>query len=125
MGVPDKEPVHGHVEERAKVGVGDEITPAPDRDAAPADPLRDKATQFLANHSAEDTPFTYEEEKAVIRRIDGRVLVLILGAYFFQQLDKSSLRYVALFQKRKKKEEKKKGFGRTDGGIPAMSPSLA
>lgn len=53
---------------------------------------REKAAEFLANH--EDLSFTYEEEQAVLRRIDMRVLPLLLGAYFFQQLDKSSLRCV-------------------------------
>jgi hypothetical protein len=85
--LPDKETGHGHVEG------GDEITPAPDRNAIPSK-ARDKATEFLVNHGAEETSFTYEEEKAVVRRIDLRVLVLLLGAYFFQQLDKSSLRCV-------------------------------
>ncbi|KAH8670703.1 major facilitator superfamily domain-containing protein [Ilyonectria robusta] len=58
---------------------------------------REKAAEFLASHGAEDCIFTYEEEKAVLRRIDKRVLVLILWAYFFQQLDKSSLSYVSIF----------------------------
>jgi hypothetical protein len=57
--------------------------------------VREKAVEFLASHSAEDAIFTYEEEKAVLARIDKRVLVLILWAYFFQQLDKSSLRYAS------------------------------
>ncbi|KAK3321729.1 major facilitator superfamily domain-containing protein [Apodospora peruviana] len=73
----------------------DEITPAPDH--ARTNSLRDKATEFLASHGAEDVSFTYEEEKAVLRRIDFRVLSLLLGAYFFQQLDKSSLSYVSIF----------------------------
>ncbi|KAK0714011.1 major facilitator superfamily domain-containing protein [Lasiosphaeria miniovina] len=75
----------------------DEIVPAPDRDATAASGLRDKATDFLASHGSDDTSFTYEEEKAVVGRIDRRVLPLILGAYFFQQLDKSSLSYVSIF----------------------------
>lgn len=54
--------------------------------------LQEKAAQFLAAHGGGDTSFTYEEEKAVLKRINFRVLPLILGAYFFQQLDKSSLR---------------------------------
>lgn len=41
--------------------------------------------------------FTFEEEKQVLRRIDMRVLPILLGAYFFQQLDKSSLSYVSIF----------------------------
>jgi len=41
--------------------------------------------------------FTLEEEKQVLRRIDMRVLPILLGAYFFQQLDKSSLSYVSIF----------------------------
>ncbi|KUL86776.1 hypothetical protein ZTR_04772 [Talaromyces verruculosus] len=59
--------------------------------------MRSKAVEFLVNHSAEETSFTYEEEKSVLRRIDKRVLVLVLWAYFFQQLDKSSLSYVSIF----------------------------
>ncbi|KAH9863627.1 hypothetical protein J1614_009559 [Plenodomus biglobosus] len=57
----------------------------------------DTAAQFLANAHVEDASFTYEEERAVLRRIDLRVLPLLLGAYFFQQLDKSSLSYVSIF----------------------------
>ncbi|CBX97605.1 hypothetical protein IAQ61_001184 [Plenodomus lingam] len=58
----------------------------------------DTAAQFLANaHVANASSFTYEEERAVLRRIDLRVLPLLLGAYFFQQLDKSSLSYVSIF----------------------------
>lgn len=65
----------------------DVITPAPEiqRD-------HDRAADFLASHG--DTSFTVEEEKAVLRKIDMRVLVLLLWAYFFQQLDKSTLRFV-------------------------------
>lgn len=70
-------------------GAGDDITPV--RDAPPTSrPTREKAADFLATHG--ETAFTYEEEKQVLRRIDFRVLSLLLGAYFFQQLDKSSLR---------------------------------
>ena len=54
--------------------------------------MRSKAVEFLVNHSTEEASFTYEEEKSVLRCIDKRVLVLVLWAYFFQQLDKSSLR---------------------------------
>lgn len=71
---------------------GDEITPAPAPNAAPRGGLRDKATDFLETHGTEDNSFTYEEERDVLRRIDRRILPLVLGAYFFQQLDKSSLR---------------------------------
>lgn len=53
---------------------------------------RSKAVEFLISHATEETTFTYEEEKAVLRRIDKRILILILWAYFFQQLDKSSMR---------------------------------
>ncbi|KAK4204650.1 major facilitator superfamily domain-containing protein [Triangularia verruculosa] len=70
----------------------DEITPAPIMNG-PAD----KATVFLKAHAQNDTSFTYEEERHVRRRIDTRILPLLLGAYFFQQLDKSSLSYVSIF----------------------------
>ncbi|CAI7573182.1 unnamed protein product [Penicillium discolor] len=58
---------------------------------------RSKAVEFLTSHATEETAFTYEEEKAVLRRIDKRILVLLLWAYFFQQLDKSSMSYVSIF----------------------------
>ena len=64
--------------------------------AQPVEPKKDKAALFLESVD-EDTSFTYEEEKAVLRRIDYRILPLILWAYFFQQLDKSSLSYVSIF----------------------------
>jgi hypothetical protein len=73
--------------------VEDEITPV--RDPPSYGPL-EKAAEFLADHDGE-TSFTYEEEQAVLRRIDLRVLPLLLGAYFFQQLDKSTLRCVNYF----------------------------
>ena len=60
-------------------------------------PKGDAAAKFLADVHGEDASFTYEEERAVLRRIDCRVLPLLLGAYFFQQLDKSSLSYVSIF----------------------------
>jgi hypothetical protein len=46
----------------------------------------DAAAKFLANAHVEDAAFTYEEERAVLKRIDFRVLPLLLGAYFFQQV---------------------------------------
>ncbi|KAL2170676.1 hypothetical protein VTG60DRAFT_4518 [Thermothelomyces hinnuleus] len=76
---------------------GDEITPAPKPAGVPRKELHDKATDFLASHGAGDSSFTYEEERRVLRRIDFRILPLLLGAYFFQQLDKSSLSYVSVF----------------------------
>jgi MFS family permease len=57
----------------------------------------DTAAKFLETAHVENASFTYEEERAVLKRIDLRVLPLLLGAYFFQQLDKSSLSYVSIF----------------------------
>lgn len=71
----------------------------PNDDIRPvAEPAREharleKAAEFLA--SRDDTSFTFEEEKDVLRRVDMRILPLLLGAYFFQQLDKSTLRCVS------------------------------
>lgn len=59
-------------------------------------PKRDKAAQFLQNVEG-PVLFTIDEEKAVLRRIDLRILPIILLAYFFQQLDKSSLSYASIF----------------------------
>lgn len=57
---------------------------------------KEKAAEFLAS-AGQNTSFTYEEEKRVVRRVDFRVLSILLIAYFFQQLDKSSLSYVSIF----------------------------
>ncbi|KLO84810.1 allantoate transporter [Fusarium fujikuroi] len=58
----------------------------------------DNAALFLKELSATGPiVFTPEEEKAVLRKIDWRILPLILIAYFFQQLDKSTLSYSSVF----------------------------
>nr|RBR01375.1 hypothetical protein FVER53263_04377 [Fusarium verticillioides] len=58
----------------------------------------DKAALFLKQMSVTGPIiFTPEEEKAVLRKIDWRILPLILIAYFFQQLDKSTLSYSSVF----------------------------
>ncbi|KAJ8132424.1 hypothetical protein O1611_g1204 [Lasiodiplodia mahajangana] len=57
--------------------------------------LADKAAKFISEHG--EIQFGYEDERAVLRRVDMRILPLLLGAYFFQQLDKSSLSYVSIF----------------------------
>jgi len=75
----------------------DAIAPAPDHTPSPEHRQRDKAAGFLATVSENVTSFPYEEEKSVLRKIDRRVLPIILLAYFFQQLDKSSLSYVSIF----------------------------
>ncbi|KAE8150255.1 major facilitator superfamily domain-containing protein [Aspergillus avenaceus] len=72
----------------------DEITAVETREP---DPGKEKAARFLAAVDDEQRVFTPEEEKAVVKRIDRRLLPLLLGAYFFQQLDKSSLSYVSIF----------------------------
>ncbi|KXH69114.1 major facilitator superfamily transporter [Colletotrichum salicis] len=74
----------------------DAIEPVPET-PAPANTVQEKAAKFLAEHGGGDTTFTYEEEQAVLKRINFRILPLILGAYFFQQMDKSSLSYVSVF----------------------------
>ncbi|KAJ6007847.1 allantoate permease [Penicillium herquei] len=58
-----------------------------------------QVARFLASveNGADNRSFTVEEEERVLRRIDLRVLPLLLGAYFFQQLDKSSLSYTSIF----------------------------
>lgn len=72
---------------------GDNIAPVADPNREHA--RREKAAEFLASH--DHTSFTIEEEKAVLRRVDARILPLLLGAYFFQQLDKSTLSFTSIF----------------------------
>lgn len=74
---------------------GDDITAVREQPTQPSpagNMTREKAAEFLASHANGQVTFTWEEEKDVVKRIDRRVLALLLGAYFFQQLDKSSLR---------------------------------
>lgn len=54
------------------------------------DLIQEKAAEFLAAHG--HVTYTYDEEKRVLKKINWRVLPILLGSYFFQQLDKSSLR---------------------------------
>lgn len=76
---------------------GDEIAPVQQSQAPEPNTIHEKAAEFLAAHADGDGDFTYEEEEHVVKRINYRVLVLLLWAYFFQQLDKSSLSYVSIF----------------------------
>jgi MFS family permease len=55
-----------------------------------------KPTEILKNIE-HDVHFTLAEEKKVLRKIDLRILPIILFAYFLQQLDKSSLSYTSVF----------------------------
>ncbi|KAI8624779.1 MFS general substrate transporter [Xylariaceae sp. FL1651] len=61
----------------------------------PINALADKAAKFITEHG--EIAFDYEDEHGVLKRVDRRILPLLLGAYFFQQLDKSSLSYVSIF----------------------------
>lgn len=56
---------------------------------------REKPVDLLDHDN--NVQFTVEEEKRVLRKIDKRVLTLMLGAYFLQQLDKSALSYTSVF----------------------------
>ncbi|KAH6657726.1 major facilitator superfamily transporter [Truncatella angustata] len=76
------------------VDTTDTIEPVRDT-TAPISKGAEKAAEFLAQHG--EVAFDYEEERRVLRRIDMRILPLILGAYFFQQLDKSALSYTSIF----------------------------
>ncbi|KAE8384753.1 major facilitator superfamily domain-containing protein [Aspergillus alliaceus] len=74
----------------------DDITAVEDPQE-PRNKGKEKAARFLATVDESQRTFTPDEEKAVLKRIDRRLLPLLLGAYFFQQLDKSTLSYVSIF----------------------------
>jgi MFS family permease len=61
----------------------------------PPEMPREDPVDILAHDT--NVYFTVEEEKRVLSKIDWRVLPLMLGAYFLQQLDKSSLSYTSVF----------------------------
>ncbi|KAJ2975673.1 hypothetical protein NUW58_g8289 [Xylaria curta] len=77
-----------HVDAISPAGAASNATP-------PVTVLADRAAKFISEHG--EITFSYEDERAVLRRVDLRILPLLLGAYFFQQLDKSSLSYVSIF----------------------------
>lgn len=58
--------------------------------------MQDRAAEVLqmAGHSVELTP---ENNKRVLRKIDTRILPIILGIYFLQFIDKTTITYASLF----------------------------
>ncbi|KAL4995953.1 major facilitator superfamily domain-containing protein [Aspergillus recurvatus] len=62
----------------------------------PQDGRKDRALELIEDigHS---TILTRENNKRVLRRIDLRLLPILLGIYFLQQLDKSTLSYGSVF----------------------------
>lgn len=81
-----------------RVEDADGITPVQDLTDS-SHPGSAKVARFLASveNGDDNRSFTTEEEEHVLRRIDFRILPLLLGAYFFQQLDKSALSYTSIF----------------------------
>lgn len=78
-----------------------DVSPAPKttthNDASPPSPTgRDKAAQFLkqAGHQITVTP---SENARVLRKIDLRLLPLLLSVYCLQSLDKTTLSYASVF----------------------------
>lgn len=72
----------------------DDIQPS----RSPAAPITDHAAIFLKQAEASGrVTVSAAEEKAVLRKVDWRILPIILAAYFFQQLDKSTLSYTSVF----------------------------
>lgn len=80
-------------------GDSPEVTPAPPLNitgAPKAGEAKDMAAQFLkqADHQVIVTP---EDNARVLRRIDWRILPLILFVYCLQSLDKTTLSYASVF----------------------------
>jgi len=59
-------------------------------------PKHDQALQFIED-AGYSTTLTPENNKRVLRRIDLRLLPILLSIYFLQQLDKSTLSYASVF----------------------------
>lgn len=73
----------------------EEINPAPPQEV---DSLlgKDKAAQFL-KAQGEDIVLTPQEDKRVLRKIDWRLMPLLLTIYSLQFLDKTTLSYASVF----------------------------
>ena len=57
---------------------------------------KDKAAEFLG-HSNQSVTVTPQDNSRILRRIDLTILPVMLGVYFLQQLDKSTLSYASVF----------------------------
>jgi hypothetical protein len=68
----------------------------PHNDGSKSQPKGDQALQLIeeAGHSNILTP---ENNAQVLRKIDLRLLPILLGIYFLQQLDKSTISYASVF----------------------------
>lgn len=55
----------------------------------------DKATALVGVHSRVNV--TAEDDRRVVRKIDQRILPILLIVYFLQQLDKSAMSYASIF----------------------------
>ncbi|GMF66912.1 unnamed protein product [Aspergillus oryzae] len=62
----------------------------------PAGPGHDRALDLIAD-AGHSSVLTAENNARVLRKIDLRLLPILLGIYFLQQLDKSSLSYASIF----------------------------
>lgn len=89
--------VSGQKERREEMVESIEIeTGNPRRQAHVESPDKDTAVEVLkdAGHSIVLTP---ENNNRVLRKIDLRILPIILGIYFLQSLDKTTLAYASVF----------------------------
>jgi hypothetical protein len=62
----------------------------------PIESKQDNALELIAD-AGYPTVLTPENNARVLRKIDLRLLPILLGIYFLQQLDKSSLSYASIF----------------------------
>ncbi|KAL4981743.1 major facilitator superfamily domain-containing protein [Aspergillus falconensis] len=87
-------------DERIEVAQSPSPAPAPAPAQPPHQDLQDKRKDRaleLIEDVGHSTILTPENNKRVLRRIDLRLLPILLGIYFLQQLDKSTLSYGSVF----------------------------
>ncbi|PLB46868.1 MFS transporter [Aspergillus steynii IBT 23096] len=70
---------------------------APTHDHLPQDEHKQDKALELIEDMGRSTILTAESNSRVLRKIDLRLLPLLLGIYFLQQLDKSTLSYASVF----------------------------
>ncbi|PYH82142.1 MFS general substrate transporter [Aspergillus uvarum CBS 121591] len=71
-------------------------TAPPQAEVRPTEPEVDKALELVVE-AGRSTILTPENNARVLRKIDMRLLPILLGIYFLQQLDKSTLSYASVF----------------------------
>lgn len=73
------------------------VAPAPQAESYPEDDAKKDDAVVLINQAGHTIELTPERNSRLLRKIDLRILPIVLGIYFLQALDKATLAYGSVF----------------------------